>query len=318
MVNDNIDIGDNNGEQNKLINESSSAIVSTKEIGKVKRRRENLSEEEKKSRLREKNRLRMKAFRESLSDEQKAQLREQERIKRQQQRTRRSVEEQDEYMKSVNIKEQDVQANRSDEERDNEKSSDGTVNLRQQQQRRANLSEEERALAKKKDAERHRLKYHEESSFAQKVVEEINSRSTSDEDDEDEALKRAKYWIRYREKRNAQSRIYKRERYAKLKEAEKKLTQIAEESQSTGEGGVRETEVQHLQLLADKRKTILEYSRNYKRACRKHPKEQPEIQVEGSGQGKVQESLESCAEKEQMPRGNVQDDSEESLINFER
>ena len=333
VVGNTIDVMDENNknsdddcnEEKQLINESSSAIVSEKKPVKLSKRRETLSEEKKASVRREKNRLRMKALRESLSDEQKAQIREQERFKRRQQRARRSDDESDEDRKSVaNTKQQNCGANSSDEEIDGlnvkrPKTSEAVspdeardkVNLRQQSQ--ATVSDDaERALDKKKDAERHRQRYHEESSFP------------NEKNDKDEAVERAQYWISYRERRNAQSRIYRRERYAKLKEADLKLSQITDESQNPLGGGVSETELQQLKTLADKRKKILEYSRNYNRTHQKQSVEQSEIPVEGcagSGQRKEGEEVRKrCEVQKRLPHGNGKDECEEEslIINFER
>jgi len=214
-----------NGEERLQVENSKPAVIvssSNKEKEKSHKKL-NISEEEKKQQNREKTKIRMQRHRANLSDEQKQQVREKERLKR--------------------------------------------------QQERQTISEEERSKRREENALQHRNKYQEENSFMQKyfdkkddevdddeeyeneVVEADNIEEDQVQEDEAPATNRIKDWALYREKRNAQSRIYKRTRYAQLKEAEKTLQTISEDDTD---------KVQQLHLLANRRQQILQYARNYR------------------------------------------------------
>ena len=68
------------------------------------------------------------------------------------------------------------------------------------------------------------------------------------------------------EKRNAQNRIYKKARYAELREAEEKLKAISTE----GTSGGGDVDIQQLQLLANRRQQILLYARTYRQNHLQH------------------------------------------------
>ena len=215
-----------NGEERLEVENSKIAVIvssSNKEKQKLHKKL-NISEEEKKQQNREKNKIRMQRYRANLSDEQKQQVREKERLKR--------------------------------------------------QQERQTISEEERSKRREENALQHRNKYQEENSFMQKYFDKKDEEVDDDEeyeneveannieedqvqedDDDAPATNRVKDWALYREKRNAQSRIYKRARYAQLKEAEKTLQTISEDGTD---------KVQQLHLLANRRQQILQYARNYR------------------------------------------------------
>jgi len=222
-------------------------ILSNKEKQNSSHKAQNISEE-KKNQIREKNKLRMQKKRASLSEEQKEQLREKERFKR--------------------------------------------------QQKRANLSNEEKSIQREKDAEQHRNKYQEEKSFIlqnhhlsnnklflnnrrpkinengddEDIIEDKEEEEEEDKDEEDNsdfaAADRAKDWKAYREKRYAQSRIYKKARHAQLKDAEVKLLKAAENSTS-------DSDIQKLQQLATRRQQILAYGREYGRTYRQNHHRRP-------------------------------------------
>eukprot|EP01035_Chromulina_nebulosa_P033582 gene33582-44978_t len=205
----------------------------------------------------------MQKRRASLSEEQKEQLREKERIKRQQQR-----------------------ANLSDENRERLNQKD--------RQRRVNVSDEEQSIRREKDAEQHRNKYQEQKSFIlqnhhlsnnklflnnrrPKINENGDDEDiiVEDEDEEEEeddsvfaAADRAKDWKAYREKRYAQSRIYKKARHAQLKDAEVKLLKAAENFTS-------DSDIQQLQQLATRRQQILAYGREYGKTYRQNHHRRP-------------------------------------------
>jgi hypothetical protein len=236
-------------------------ILSNKEKQNTSHKAQNISEE-KKNQIREKNKLRMQKRRASLSEEQKEQLREKERIKRQQQR-----------------------ANLSDENRERLNQKD--------RQRRVNVSDEEQSIRREKDAEQHRNKYQEQKSFIlqnhhlsnnklffnnrrPKINENGDAEDIIEDEDEEEeeddsvfaAADRAKDWKAYREKRYAQSRIYKKARHAQLKDAEVKLLKAAENSTS-------DSDIQQLQQLATRRQQILAYGREYGKTYRQNHHRRP-------------------------------------------
>jgi hypothetical protein len=228
---------------------------------------QNISEE-KKNEIREKNKLRMQKKRASLSEEQKEQLKEKERIKRQQQRANLSNEE------------QSIRREKGAEQR----------RIKRQQQR-ANLSNEEQSIRREKDAEQHRNKYQEQKSFILQnhhlsnnklflnnrqpkihengddediIEDEVEDKNEDGEDNSDFAVAdHVKDWKAYREKRYAKSRIYKKARYAQLKDAEVKLLKAAENSTS-------DSDIQKLQQLATRRQQILAYGREYGRTYRQN------------------------------------------------
>jgi len=200
-----------NGEQS--LDEASNSAEITKKPTSIS--------EEKKQQIREKNKLAMQKRRASFSEEKKQQLREQERLKRQQKRDTQSIEEREAF------------------------------NLKQRQRRAnfANLSDEDRAIIRKKNSVQHRNKYHEDklliqqhqvdkhsnSNYKRRVVTEVNEDEDEDEEvevdgdeDEDQVVRDSQEDANdhvnalqlKQEKRNAQNRIYKKARYAELREAE--------------------------------------------------------------------------------------------------
>jgi hypothetical protein len=236
-MNTNKNSNNNNGE--KGLEEENSKIVKQ-------------NSEEKKQQNREKNKLRMQEHRANLSDEQKQQVREKERLKRQQERRILS----EEQKQQVREKER----------------------LKRQQERRI-LSEEERSIRKEENALQHRNKYQEENSFIQKYFDK-NDNDVDDDDDEEyenevdsrAAADRAKDWIAYREKRYAQSRIYKKARYAQAKDAEIKLKAIIEgvDNETAVEISTSDNDIHQLQQLATRRQQILDYGREYSKTYRQN------------------------------------------------
>ena len=160
---------------------------------------------------------------------------------------------------------QRYRANLSDEQKQQVREKE---RLKRQQERQS-LSEEQRSKRREENALQHRNKYQEENSLMQKYFDENDDEEYENEvqgddieegqvqKDEAAATNRVKDWALYREKRNAQSRIYKRARYAQLKEAEKTLQTISDEEDTADK-------VQQLQLLANRRQQILQYARNYR------------------------------------------------------
>jgi hypothetical protein len=69
-------------------------------------------------------------------------------------------------------------------------------------------------------------------------------------------------WKLYREKRNAQSRISHKARYAKLKEAE---VQLKEATEGNTNSTICDNDMRQLQLMANRRQQMLENNRNYQR-----------------------------------------------------
>ena len=125
----------------------------------------------------------------------------------------------------------------------------------------------------------HRNKYQEENSFMQKYFDENNNEVDDDEEHENEvgiraAADRAKDWIAYREKRYAQSRIYKKARHTQLKDAEVKFLQAAEISTSESD------DIQQLQQLAARRQQILAYGREYGRTYRQNHYRRPWVSIQ--------------------------------------
>ena len=239
-----------NGEKNVEATECSSSNTANQKTHRIR----NILSEEKKQDIREKKKLRMQKYRSNLSEEQKQQMREKERLKRQQQR-----------------------ANLSDEDR---------VDLNQRvRHRRANLSDKEKSMQKGKNALQHRNKYHHEKLLVQSHHlnrtraedkngvdnEEDDDDDDDDEDDDDdnqgEVINKEEVAVAvaYREKRYAQSRIYKKARYAQLKDAETKLKTIAQENSKCDNN---DDDVEQLQLFANRRKQMLEYARMYRQT---HP-----------------------------------------------
>eukprot|EP01035_Chromulina_nebulosa_P037257 gene37257-50284_t len=210
----------------------------------------------------------MQKKRASLSEEQKEQLKEKERIKRQQQR-----------------------ANLSNEEQSIRREKGAEQHRIKRQQQRANLSNEEQSIRREKDAEQHRNKYQEQKSFILQnhhlsnnklflnnrrpkinengddediIEDEVEDKNEDGEDNSDFAVAdHVKDWKAYREKRYAKSRIYKKARYAQLKDAEVKLLKAAENSTS-------DSDIQKLQQLATRRQQILAYGREYGRTYRQN------------------------------------------------
>ena len=87
-----------------------------------------------------------------------------------------------------------------------------------------------------------------------------------DEDDDDNEL------ILYRERRNAQSRAYKKARYAKLKEAEVLLNSLLKDNTVDSTRRDYDTDIHQLQLLSNRRQQILGHAREYGRTYRQnHP-----------------------------------------------
>ena len=227
---------------------SSSEIIVTK---KQKSKKESNISEEKKLQIREKNKLAMQKRRASLSEEQKQQLREQEKLKKRQERSSRSIEEREAF----NLK---------------------------QRARRANLSDEDRAIIRKKDSLQHRNKYQEDKAFIQQQHDVVDKNDDDDDDHDDDdhdhdhedqvvvsddqktAIDRENVLLLIREKRNAQNRVYKKARYAQLKEAEEMLRARLNEEMSEG------IDIQQLQGLANRRQHILEYARTYRQNHQRH------------------------------------------------
>jgi len=208
--------------------------------------------EEKKQQNREKNKLRMQEHRANLSEEQKQQEREKKRLKRQEERRILS----EEQKQQVREKER----------------------LKRQQERRI-LSEEERSIRREENALQHRNKYQEENSFIQKYFDKNDNEVDDDDEEEYEnevesraAAIRAKDWIGYREKRYAQSRIYKKARYAQVKDAEIKLKAIIEgvDNETAVEISTSDNDIHQLQQLATRRQQILDYGREYSKTYRQN------------------------------------------------
>jgi len=246
-----------NGEQS--LDEASKSAEKTKKPTSIS--------EEKKQQIREKNKLAMQKRRASFSEEKKQQLREQERLKRQQKRDTQSIEEREAF------------------------------NLKQRQRRAnfANLSDEDRAIIRKKNSVQHRNKYHEDklliqqhqvdkhsnNNYKRRVVTEVNEDEDEDEevevdgdeeedqvvrDSQEDANDHVNALLLKQEKRNAQNRIYKKARYAELREAEEKLKAISTE----GTSGGGDVDIQQLQLLANRRQQILQYARTYRQNHLQH------------------------------------------------
>lgn len=167
-------------------------------------------------------------------------------------------------------------------------------------QRRASLSDDERSLLKAQNAAQHRRKYQEDKRVNNQLPQTIQNDNTDDNnkdgeerlddsnviedesevedenEDEDEDNRVVEVnpltdWKLYREKRNAQSRISKRARYARLKEAEaqlKEMTTVGENHAIISENN----DIQQLQLLANKRQQRLAYGRQNSQNYRQmHP-----------------------------------------------
>ena len=169
-----------------------------------------------------------------------------------------------------NDKARQRRANLSDEDREK-------INQRKRQ-RQANLSEEERSIIRERNAKQHRNKYHADKAFVITHIEKGNqhSKQVADEeikiddfeDDTAEEENRVHILNSRRERRNAQSRMYRKARYEQMKDAEEKL-------QAISNGDARgESDVQQLQLLANKRQQILERGRQYAQTFRQNNNQQ--------------------------------------------
>ena len=168
-----------------------------------------------------------------------------------------------------NEKARQRRANLSDEDREK-------INQRKRQ-RQANLSEEERSLIKERNATQHRNKYHADKAFLKAHFEKRNhhSKQVADEIENDDfedntadEENRVNILNLRREKRNAQSKMYRKARYEHLKDAEEKLQAI---SNGDAHG---ESDVEQLQLLANKRQQILERGRQYAQTYRQNNHQQ--------------------------------------------
>ncbi len=100
----------------------------------------------------------------------------------------------------------------------------------------------------------------------------IEDESEVEDEDEDE-VNPLTDWKLYRERRNAQNRISKRARYARLKEAEAQLKEMTTVGGNCAIiSGDDNNDIQQLQLLANKRRQNLEYGRQYAQTYRQnHP-----------------------------------------------
>jgi hypothetical protein len=176
----------------------------------------------------------------------------------------------DEDREKINQRKRQRQANLSEEER--------SLNNDKARQRRANLSEEERSIIRERNAKQHRNKYHADKAFVITHIEKGNqhSKQVADEeikiddfeDDTAEEENRVHILNSRRERRNAQSRMYRKARYEQMKDAEEKL-------QAISNGDARgESDVQQLQLLANKRQQILERGRQYAQTFRQNNHQQ--------------------------------------------
>ncbi len=171
-------------------------------------------------------------------------------------------------------------------------------NKLQMQKKRASLSEEQKEQLREKerikrqqqranlsDENRERLNQNNKLFFNNLRL-KINENVDDDEEDEDEdqhqqeqqnrdfvAADRAKDWTAYREKRYAQSRIYKKARLAQLKDAEVKLLKAAENSTS-------DSDIQQLQQLATRRQQILAYGREYGKTYRQNHHRRPWVPIQ--------------------------------------
>ncbi len=160
--------------------------------------------------------------------------------------------------------------------------------LKRQQERRI-LSEDERFIRREENALQHRNKYQEENSFIQKYFDK-NDNEVDDDDEEENvnevdsraAADRAKDWIAYREKRYAQSRIYKKARYAQLKDAEVKLKAIIEgvDNEIAAEVSTSDNDIHQLQQLATRRQQILDYGREYSKTYRQNNHRRPWVPIQ--------------------------------------
>jgi hypothetical protein len=89
------------------------------------------------------------------------------------------------------------------------------------------------------------------------------SESESTSEDRVDSVTSVNKWNTYREKRNAQSRIYHKERYARLKEAEAQLKEMTAVNADSAIISGDNNDIQQLQLLANKRQQMLAYGRIY-------------------------------------------------------
>ena len=82
-------------------------------------------------------------------------------------------------------------------------------------------------------------------------------------DDPSSSANRVNALLLHRDKKHAQNRIYKKARYAQLREAEEML-------KATSSVPSEDIDIQQLQLLANKRQQILEYARAYRQTHPQH------------------------------------------------
>ena len=223
--------------------------------------------EEKKQENREKNKLAAQRRRANLSEDQKREAREKAKLAMQERRANLSEDQKETIREIERIK---------------------------RQKQRQTYSDEERSLLKAQDAMQHRRKYQEDKRVNNQLPQTIQSDNTDDnkvgeerldysngiegesevDEDEDE-VNPLTDWKLYRERRNAQSRISKRARYARLKEAEAQLKEMT----TVGENcaiisGDDNDDIQQLQLLANKRQQILENHRQYAQTYRQNHQQQ--------------------------------------------
>jgi hypothetical protein len=92
-------------------------------------------------------------------------------------------------------------------------------------------------------------------------------------DDQKTAICHKNVLLLNREKRNAQNRVYKKARYAQLREAEEMLKARSNEEMSD------DIDIQQLQRLANRRQQILEYARTYRQNHQRHRRWVPIQQV---------------------------------------
>ena len=157
------------------------------------------------------------------------------------------------------------------------------------QRRRANLSEDQKKEAREKNKlamQERRAKLPrtiqsdntDDNKVGEKrhVIEDESEVEDEDEDeDEDEVNPLTTDWKLYRERRNAQSRISKRARYARLKEAEAQLKEMTTVGENCAIKSGDDNDIQQLQLLANKRQQLLAYGRQNSQNYRQlHPNQQ--------------------------------------------
>ena len=240
----------------------------------------NFISEEKKQENREKAKLSAQKRRANLSEDQKREAREKNKLAMQQRRANLSEEQKQKISNLDNMSKKHQRSNLSDEDHE-------VCNLKVRQ-RRANLSDEERSIVRVKNATQHRHKYQEDKRLTNqlqqqttqppdtngdKVVETISDSERECESERSEdTLDSVTKWNAYREKRNAQSRIYHKARYARLKEAEVQLKEMTAVNAHSAVISGDNNDIQQLQLLANKRQQMLAYGRQYNRMyAQMHP-----------------------------------------------